>query len=95
MKRYELIVNVLSPGAINERRDREAIKLYSFQGVEEYWIVSRELQHIEVKRREDAVLKRAATPLKTPPYLSCQGLNASYNAFLDRLVQLSKRDRSA
>jgi len=58
----ELIVEVLSPGATNERRDREAkLKLYSSQGVDEYWIVSRELQQVEVYCRENAVLKRAAT----------------------------------
>ncbi len=58
----ELIVEVLSPGVINERRDREAkLKLYSSQGVEEYWIVNRELQQVEVYRRENAVLKRTAT----------------------------------
>jgi Uma2 family endonuclease len=58
----ELIVEVLSPGAINERRDREAkLKLYSSQGVEEYWIVSREVEQVEVYRRENAVLKRTAT----------------------------------
>lgn len=58
----ELIVEVLSPGATNERRDREAkLKLYSSQGVEEYWIVNREHQQIEVYRRENAVLKRTAT----------------------------------
>jgi Uma2 family endonuclease len=58
----ELIVEVLSPGAINQRRDREAkLKLYSSQGVEEYWIVSRELQQVEVYHRANAVLKRAAT----------------------------------
>jgi len=58
----ELIVEILSPGEANERRDRQAkLKLYSSQGVEEYWIVSRELQQVEVYRRENAVLKRAAT----------------------------------
>lgn len=58
----ELIVEVLSPGATNERRDREAkLKLYSSQGVEEYWIVSREVEQVEVYRRENAVLKRTAT----------------------------------
>ncbi len=58
----ELIVEVLSPGATNERRDREAkLKLYSSQGVEEYWIVSRERQQVEVYRRENAILKRTAT----------------------------------
>ncbi|MBE9009793.1 Uma2 family endonuclease [Pseudanabaenaceae cyanobacterium LEGE 13415] len=58
----ELIIEVLSPGTTNERRDREAkLKLYSSQGVEEYWIVSRELQQVEVYRRENVTLKRIAT----------------------------------
>lgn len=58
----ELVVEILSPGETNERRDRQAkLKLYSSQGVDEYWIVSRELQQVEVYRRENAVLKRAAT----------------------------------
>jgi len=36
----ELIVEVLSPGVANEKRDREAkLKLYSRRGVGEYWIV--------------------------------------------------------
>jgi Uma2 family endonuclease len=37
------------------------LKLYSTQGVEEYWSVSRELQQVEVYRRENAILKRVAT----------------------------------
>jgi Uma2 family endonuclease len=58
----ELVIEILSPGAANERRDREAkLKLYSSQGVDEYWIVSRERQQVEVYRRENAVLKRVAT----------------------------------
>ncbi len=58
----ELVVEILSPGVANERRDREAkLKLYSSQGVEEYWIVSRELQQVEVYQRENAMLKRAVT----------------------------------
>ena len=53
----ELIIEVLSPGATNERRDREAkLKLYSTQGVEEYWIVDRELQQVEVYRRNNGIL---------------------------------------
>jgi Uma2 family endonuclease len=36
----DLIVEVLSPGSRNQRRDREAkLKLYSRRGVLEYWIV--------------------------------------------------------
>jgi Uma2 family endonuclease len=58
----ELIVEVLSAGADNERRDREAkLKLYSARGVQEYWIVNWRLQQIEVYRRERATLKLIAT----------------------------------
>lgn len=35
----ELVVEVLSPGEKNERRDRQVkLKLYASQGVQEYWI---------------------------------------------------------
>jgi Uma2 family endonuclease len=58
----ELVVEVLSPGSANERRDREAkLKLYSRRGVAEYWIVDWRLREIVVYRREDAQLKLAAT----------------------------------
>ncbi len=60
----ELIVEVLSPGTTNERRDREAkLKLYSSTGVQEYWIANWQLQQLEVYRREDAQLKLIATLL--------------------------------
>jgi Uma2 family endonuclease len=36
----DLVIEVLSPGAANKRRNREArLDLYSRRGVEEYWIV--------------------------------------------------------
>lgn len=58
----ELVVEVLSPGKTNERRDREAkLKLYSVQGVHEYWIVNLKGQTVEVYRRENALLKLAVT----------------------------------
>ena len=58
----ELVVEVLSPGAENERRDREVkLKLYSSRGVQEYWIVNWQKQQIEVYRRERATLKLIAT----------------------------------
>lgn len=58
----ELVVEVLSPGKTNERRDREAkLKLYSVRGVLEYWIVSWQEQMVEVYRREQAALKLIAT----------------------------------
>ncbi|WP_083619746.1 Uma2 family endonuclease, partial [Planktothrix serta] len=35
----ELVIEVLSPGKQNERRDKQAkLKLYSITGVQEYWI---------------------------------------------------------
>jgi Uma2 family endonuclease len=58
----ELIVEVLSPGADNERRDRVVkLKLYAMQGVQEYWIADRALQEIQVYRRQNATLKLVAT----------------------------------
>ena len=56
----ELVVEVLSPGATNERRDREAkLKLYSREGVEEYWIADWRARGIEVYRRTEGVLRLA------------------------------------
>ncbi len=53
----ELVIEVLSPGSENERRDRETkLKLYSRRGAEEYWIVSWQDRRLEVYRRENAVL---------------------------------------
>ncbi len=76
----ELIVEVLSPGVTNERRDREfKLKLYSRRGVLEYWIVNWQERYLEVYRREEAVLKLVATlyendTLQSPylPGFTCQ-----------------------
>ena len=58
----ELVVEVLSPGATNERRDRQAkLKLYSVQGVQEYWIVDMRAQAVAVYRRQEAQLRLVAT----------------------------------
>jgi Uma2 family endonuclease len=58
----ELVVEVLSPGGANERRDREAkLKLYSRRGVLEYWIVDWRTQQIELYRREQLALQLVAT----------------------------------
>lgn len=60
----ELVVEVLSAGKQNERRDKEAkLKLYSVQGVREYWIVDRLTKQVEVYRREKARLILVATLL--------------------------------
>ena len=81
----ELVVEVMSPG--DERRERAShmlrkrelkLKLYSVQGVREYWICDRQQQRVEVYRRENAILRLAATffnedTLTTPllPGFSC------------------------
>ena len=75
----ELMIEVLSPGFANEKRDREAkLKLYSRRGVDEYWIVDWLMRSIEVYRRENAALHLVATlhesdTLETPllPGFSC------------------------
>jgi Uma2 family endonuclease len=62
----ELVIEVLSPGTINERRDREAkLKLYSRRGVSEYWIVDWVSRHTQIYRRDDAQLKLAETLYET------------------------------
>jgi Uma2 family endonuclease len=58
----ELVVEVLSPGEANERRDREVkLKLYAAQGVREYWIADQRLQQIQVYRRQQATLVLVGT----------------------------------
>jgi Uma2 family endonuclease len=62
----ELVVEVLSAGSTNERRDREAkLKLYSLKGVQEYWIVDWRLRQIEIYRRENMQLQAISTLLTT------------------------------
>ncbi|MBL1211507.1 Uma2 family endonuclease [Geminocystis sp. GBBB08] len=61
----ELVVEVISPGTNQEKRDREVkLKLYSVQGVQEYWIVDRFLNQVEVYRRQQAKLVLSATLFK-------------------------------
>lgn len=58
----ELIVEVLSPGVDNERRDREIkLKLYTSRGVQEYWILDWRLKQVEVYRRQTGILQLIAT----------------------------------
>ncbi|MFM7448489.1 MAG: Uma2 family endonuclease [Leptolyngbyaceae cyanobacterium] len=60
----DLVVEVLSPGIQNERRDREAkLKLYTERGVQEYWILDWRSHQVEVYRRENARLKLVCTLL--------------------------------
>jgi Uma2 family endonuclease len=58
----ELVVEILSPGEKNERRDKEAkLKIYSTYGVLEYWIADRKQRKLEVYRREAGLLKLAVS----------------------------------
>ena len=58
----ELIIEVLSPGFANEKRDRVAkLQLYSRRGVDEYWIIDWRSRSVEVYRRENAALQLIAT----------------------------------
>lgn len=53
----ELVVEILSPGLTNERRDREAkLKLYARRGVDEYWILDWRQRRVEVYRRDQLTL---------------------------------------
>jgi Uma2 family endonuclease len=75
----ELVVEVLSPGKKDEQRDRQLkLKLYSQQGVQEYWIVDKNLRQVQVYRRDNALLTlvvtlQAADSLTSPllPDFSC------------------------
>ncbi|APB32646.1 Uncharacterized protein conserved in cyanobacteria [Gloeomargarita lithophora Alchichica-D10] len=83
----ELVVEVLSPGKANQDRDRLAkLKLYSLQGVREYWIVDPGTQQVELYRRQEAQLVRVATLLPedelTSPVLP--GFGCRVGAFFAR-----------
>ena len=58
----ELVVEVLSPGADNMRRDQETkLGLYSREGVREYWIVNLMRQSVDVFRHDGTRLHLAQT----------------------------------
>ena len=60
----ELVVEVLSPGQANTRRDRDAkLKIYTVRGVREYWIVDWPSKTLEIYRRDNARLMLVATLL--------------------------------
>jgi len=62
----ELMVEILSPGALNEQRDKEVkLKLYSLYGVQEYWIVNWQLKTLEIYRRTEAQLQLVTTLLES------------------------------
>jgi len=58
----EIVAEILSPGRINEKRDRVVKReLYSVRGVHEYWIIDCETKSVEVyRKRKEGGLKLAA-----------------------------------
>lgn len=64
----DLIIEILSPGSENERRDRQVKRqLYSKFQVKEYWIIDPEAHTIEIFRAKEKTGKRklSATPVAT------------------------------
>jgi Uma2 family endonuclease len=58
----DLMVEVISPGRGNERRDRvRKLDLYSRRGVPEYWLIDWRLRLVHVYRLERSQLHLAAT----------------------------------
>ncbi len=58
----ELVIEVLSAGWENIRRDRDLkLRLYSARGVQEYWVVDWRSQQIEIYRRDQAALTLVMT----------------------------------
>ncbi len=58
----DLVIEVLSPGAANRRRDLSAKRqLYGKYGVKEYWIIDSENISVSVFRLEGETLKEIAT----------------------------------
>jgi Uma2 family endonuclease len=59
----DLVIEVLSQGSANERRDRKTKRdLYDHYGVEEYWVVDRFARRVDVYRRQAGALAHVAQP---------------------------------
>jgi Uma2 family endonuclease len=58
----ELVIEIVSPGRENARRDREVKRqVYGKHGVKEYWVADPERHALEIYRLEKQALKLAAT----------------------------------
>ncbi len=89
----ELVIEILSPGTGNERRDREAkLKLYSRRGVDEYWIIDWQTRSVTVFRRAGEPLQHTITlagnDVLTTPLLP--GFAASVDRFFAGLPALTE-----
>jgi len=58
----ELVIEIVSPGEGNARRDRVTKRqIYSRHGVVEYWIIDPEQQSVEVYRLDEGILELQTT----------------------------------
>ncbi len=78
----ELVIEVLSPGAENVRRDRIAKRqLYGKYGVAEYWVIDPQTRAVEIYRARNGMLDLAAMPTGrdaiTTPLLPGWSMNAA------------------
>lgn len=97
----DLVVEVLSPGSANEKRDRESkLKLYSRRGVLEYWIVNWLLNEITIYRRKGKGLRlqetlRSSDKLTSPllPGFKC-AVKSIFDVYID-IGNLADADGSA
>ena len=84
----ELVVEVLSPGSFNERRDREIkLNLYSRRGVDEYWIVDLQSRNVAIFRRRDQLVLTVTlseTECLTTPLL--EGFTCPVAEFFARIL---------
>jgi len=84
----ELVIEVLSPRSVNERRDREAkLKLYSRRGVTEYWIASWQTRTVDIYRRDEAELTLVGTLAETETLQSpvLPGFSCPVSALFERI----------
>ncbi len=76
----EIFIEILSPGASNERRDRQVKRsLYTARGAGEYWIVDPENRCVELYRRGEAGDVLRAGDDVSSPFLP--GVSAPVAAF--------------
>ena len=82
----DLVIEVLSPGSKNERRDRQAkLGLYSRRGVQEYWTFDWKAQSIEVYSSKNHELALVAFLVKDDQLTS--PLLPGFSASVDELLR--------
>jgi Uma2 family endonuclease len=81
----EIVIEILSPGKSNERRDRHVkLTLYAAWGVGEYWIVDPENRSVEIHRRDEAGALVFGNSIRQGDELTC-GLLPGFAVRVDAL----------